>query len=767
MNLRVRHPVIDLEEVERGVEYTAQADQPGIDITALLRIIRARKGVILATVAAVVGLTLVAWLFITPTYSATAVLMLDQRKNAVADVNAVLSGLPTDSAASVQNEIQVLTSRQLALRVVDKLELDRDPEFNAAINSGFARLFGWGSTEANLPLRRDYVSKDREAAMNRLMKLINVEQVGLSTTMTVSVPSVDAEKSATLTNAVADAYVEDQLNAKFEATKKASSWLSERARQMASQVQEDEAAVQKYKAENGIVSTPTGSIVDQQTVSVSVQLINAKADLAQKSALYNRVLELRRSGRAVDISQVVASPLISQLRATEADLQRQEAQLSARYLAEHPKMIDIQSQRREARSKIGAEVSRVVDSLSNDVAVARANVESLQTSLDQLQTKFQAENGASAKLKALESIASSSRSIYEGLLGRLKEVQGQEGIANADARVISRAMAPTTASPRFLVVMGVALPASLVLGLLLAFAVEGLDPSLRTTEHIDKFLGLPVLGTIPEVPAQNTSHPVADLVVQDPSSSFAEGIRGLYLGLSLANVSRAPKVLLVTSAVPAEGKTVVATSLARLAARSGRRVIIIDADFRRPAVTPTMGVAASAGIVDVLDGRLPLERCIVNDPSSQAVILPGAQRSTNPSDLITSNVLEKLIATLRGEYDLIIVDSAPLLPVHDTLALSEFCDAALFVTQSGKTSRDAVVAALRMLKGTKVTVSGVALTRVKLDPRYEYQEYLYGSYLRTEGASQGAARRKRLAAPATVAGKLRSLVFQEISDRDA
>lgn len=762
MNLRVRQPLIELEDLERGADQFA-AEQSTFDVMAVLRILRARKGVILGAVGAVLGLTLLSLLFIVPTYSATAVLMLDQRKNAVTDVNAVLSGLPTDSAASVLNEIQVLTSRQLALRVVDKLELDRDPEFNTELYSGVWGFLGWASpSQEHLPLRGAYAGKGREAAMNRLLKRINVEQVGLSATMTISVASVDAEKSAKITNAVADVYVEDQLNTKFEATQKAVAWLSNRVRLMAAQVQADEAAVQQYKGENGIVTTPTGSIVDQQTVSVSVQLINAKADLAQKTALYNRVLQLQRAGRAVDVSQVVASPLIAQLRAQEADLQRQEAQLSSRYLPEHPKMIDIQSQKREARGKIGAEVGRVIDSLESDVAVGRANVESLQASLDQLQSKFQTQNTASAKLKGLESIAGSSRSIYEGLLSRLKETQGQEGIANADARVISRAMVPTVASPRFLVVMGVAVPASLVLALLLAFAVEGFDPSLRTTEHVDKFLGLPVLSTIPEVGAQNATHPVAELVVGDPSSSFAESIRGLHLGLSLSNASKTPKVLLITSAVPGEGKTVVAVSLARLAARNGRRVIIIDADFRRPAVAPTMGIATPAGsIVDVLDERLPLERCIVGDALSQAVVLTGASRPTNPSDLITSNALEKLLTALRGEYDLVIIDSAPLLPVHDTLALSEFCDAALFVTQSGRTPRDAVAMALRALKSTKVVVAGIALTRTKVDPRYDYHDYLYGAYIRSEKPSPAAALGKRLPAPANVMAKLRGLVFQD------
>ena len=301
----------------------------------------------MGTVGGVLALALVSFLFITQTYSATAVMMLDQRKNAVADVNAVLSGLPTDTA-SLQNQIQVLTSRQLASRVVDKLKLDRDPEFNTQIATGFWGMF---APAGAIETRRD--EKGREAAINRLLKQLTVQQVGASTSMTISVASIDAAKSARLTNAVADAYVEDQINTKFDATLKATEWLSHRARLTAAQVQADEAAVQKYKAENGIVDTASGgSIVDQQTVSVSAQLINARADLAQKEAIYDRVLQLQRTGRAVEATQVVASPLIALLRGQQADLQRQEAELSTRYLPNHPRLIDIQSQKQDTRRKI-------------------------------------------------------------------------------------------------------------------------------------------------------------------------------------------------------------------------------------------------------------------------------------------------------------------------------------------------------------------------------------------------------------------------------
>jgi capsular exopolysaccharide synthesis family protein len=425
-------------------------------------------------------------------------------------------------------------------------------------------------------------------------------------------------------------------------------------------------------------------------------------------------------------------------------------------------MVDVRSQKRDTRSKITAEVARVIDSLANDVAVARANVQSLQSSLDQLQSKFQTQNGASVKLKALESIATSSRSIYEGLLSRLKEIQGQEGISAPDSRIITRAMLPSTANPRPTMVIGIAVPASLVLGLLFAFLAEGIDPSLRTTEHVDRYLGLPVLATVPEVGRREANGGVANLVVRDPSSSFAEAMRGLHLGLSLASADHAPKVVLVTSSVPGEGKTVIAVSLARLAARNGRRVIVVDADFRRPKVVHTMGLAYSkGGIVDVLEGRLRLDQCIIRDSHAQTDVLAGADRTIDPSDLLTTNSMGKLIAALRVEYDLVIVDSAPLLPVHDTLALSQLCDVALFVAYSGKTPREAVIAALRSLKSTKVAVGGIALTRTKLDPRYYYRDYLQGVRPPVVAALPASASRKLEASPLSGARrKLRNLFIK-------
>ena len=566
-----------------------------IHVHDLLRVVRTRWPLIAGTVAIFMALTLIVLFELTPLYTAHAVVMLDQRKNNVADLNAVLSGLPTDPT-SIQNQVQILTSRGLAARVVERLRLDQDPEFNRKL-SGWFQFFGalvptaWFQNAISTKTTAEEIIDEKDDVIDRFEKRLSISPIGLSTAIDIGFDSIDPEKSSRITNAVADEYVEDQLNAKFEATQKATQWLSTRIQGLAQQVQGAEAAVQQYKAENNIAESADGnSIVDQQMASVSGQLVLAKSDLAEKEANYGRVSSLVRSGRAADVSQVVSSPLIATLRGQETDLGRQEADLLTQYGPRHPKILEMESEKKNLEGKVGEEVQRVVQTVASDVAIAQANVSSLQASLTQLEARSQVQSKASVKLKALESAASSSRGMYEAYLGRLKETQGQEGIQTPDARVISAAELPDSPSfPNKILVLGLALPGSLFLGFMLAYMVEGWDSGFRTSARVEATLGLPVLSTIPEIASSNLNADgtAADFVIDKPMSSFSEAIRGLQLGLSLSNVDAKPSVIVVCSSVPGEGKTTIAISLARQEARNGKKVLLVDGDFRRPTIAKT------------------------------------------------------------------------------------------------------------------------------------------------------------------------------------
>jgi len=710
------------------------AEEPGFSLLDLLRVVRVRRKVIFGTAATVVALVTIIVLLLTPLYSATAVVMLDQRKNNLEDVTAVLSGLPTDQAA-IQNQVQILTSLELANRVVNKLKLDQDPEFNPKPNV-FLALFGilnpinWFSSSSRTQADAQGFDLERGKIVHRFLDRLTVSPIGLSTAMKVSFESQDPNKATQIANAIANAYVEDQLEAKFDATQKATQWLSGRIGELSRQAQVADAAVQQYKAQHNINTTANGdSVVGQQIADVNGQLIVAKTDLAEKEASYGRLAALAREGRAADSAQVLASPLIATLRGQEAQLTNQIADLSSKYGPRHPKMLDLEAQKENLDAKINEEVQRFVDSAKNDVEVAESHVGSLEASLHQAEAQGAGQNQAEVQLTALQSAATSARAMYEAFLGRLNQTQGQEGIETPDARIISVAEVPQSPSfPKKELMIGIAIPAGLILGLLLAFTMERVDLGFRTTAEVEGLLQIPVLSTVPEVAgSEKAGDNPADLVIDRPTSSFVEAVRGLQLGLALSNVDKQPKVIVITSSGPGEGKTTLAISMARIAARSGHKTVLVDGDLRRPRVAKHLGLEVPRGLIEVLVDRVPVDQCLYEDPRSSVQVLPCLHTPPSPADVLTSNAMETLIQTLRTSFDYVFIDSAPILPVNDAKILSLLSDAVLFVVRWEKTPREAAGNAVRAMLDVHAPVAGVALTRAD-NERFRYYSYGYQSY---------------------------------------
>jgi len=703
-----------------------------ITIVDLLRIFRVRLKIIIWTALAVVVLATVIVLQMTPLYTATAVVMLDQRKINTDTTDSALTGLPADQP-TIQNQVQIINSLELANRVIGKLRLDSDPLFTpqADLKSKifqYLNPLNWFSdASSQIPTSR----QKHDAVLRMFLGGLSASPVGLSTTINISYQFSDPRRAAVIANAIADAYAEDQLEAKFQATQKTTQWLGGRIAELSMQAQTADAAVQKYKAEHHLSTSVGGvSVVDQQIRDVNSQMILAKANLAEKQANYNSLLSMQQSGHAANFAQVIASPLIATLRGQETELNRQIANLSTRYLPSHPKILDLQAQKENLDAKIKEEVQRIVESLRNDLNATSAHVASLQASLAQAENQGAGQDQTSVRLTALQSAAVSARSMYEAFLGRLGEIQDRNGIQTPDARVISRAQIPTSASfPKKSLTVGAAIPAGLVLGFLLAFLTERLDGGFRRPVQLEEMLDLPVLAVVPEVVAQgNDKSGVADLVVNKPTSAFAESIRGLHLGLMLSNVDQAPKVVLVTSSVPGEGKTAVAVSLARLAAASGLKTVLVDCDLRRPTTTRRIKQEYSGGLLAVLSDARPLDRCLTKDTKSSAQILPClGTPPPSPSNLLTSTALQQLMEQLRDQFDFIVLDSPPVLPVNDAKILSRLADTVLFVVRWEKTPREAAASSIRALKDSYAHISGVALTRAD-SKRFRYYSYGYQDY---------------------------------------
>ena len=658
-------------------------DAPDASFTLgdLIALIERRAGLILKVALTVMIATAIVLLMLPTLYTTQAIVTIDTRKNNVADQTAVLSALPTDPA-SLQNQLQILYSRDLAAEVIGELKLYDDPEFNTALNQSVLAAFNprnWGERD---------LAREKDGVITAFLNRLSVDPLGLSTSIAVTFTARDPDKAARIANAVVDAYVADQVRTKREATDRAAAWLTQRIRTLGAQAQSAADAVQLFKSENGLGEAVDGTpLIEEQIATLNAQVAQARAELATKEATYGHLSAFGNGSDTAALPQIVNSPLIVELRAQEAQVIRDEAQLAQRYGPQHPKMIAMENQRRDLDTKINAEVNRIASSLGSDVAVARSQIGALQASLAAAERTAAGESPAWAKLKALEANAAAARASYESLVTRLEQTEGQDELQTPDARVISHAPIPSSASaPHRTLIFAASIPAGLLLGLLCALLVERFAPVRRAPAWQPAYAQAPVRAPQPayvpqqayaaplprpapvqqpqlrmpsvlaEIPNASDSRAV-DYIIDWPKSAFATNVTAL-VGRLFS--SKGARVIEVTAADPKDGKTAIAVAFARAAALAGKKVVIIDGDLTRPITAVAMGLApAQIGIVEVLNGHAPLSRALLMDPRSNAFVLSCARPVKDPAHVWTAPQFAQLIQHLKKTCDLVVIDAPP------------------------------------------------------------------------------------------------------------
>lgn len=716
------------------------------DIHLLLATFRRRLKLFLALALLVFVIVLVATLQATPLYTATASVMIDNRTQQVVDSQAVLSGLPPDLAV-VDTEVEILRSRQLAERVVDALDLEQDPEFNGSLRppglidqalDAVTGLFRAATPGGQGDQSEVQAQKQRERIVDVVRDRLEIQRVGLTYVMGVSFTSPDPEKAARIANAFAENYLLEQLQAKFEATRQANAWLNGRLAELRTEVIQAETAVEQYRNANNLLSASGATLTEQEISTYNQQLATVRASQAEDEARLNTARRQLASGSTGDdVGEALGSTVVQQLRARRAEVSGRVADLSSRYGPRHPDMLRAQRELADIDAQIQAEIGRIVSNLEARVQVARERTRSMQGSLSGARGTLAANNSANVRLNELQRNAEASRTLYQGLLDRFKQTTSQEGLEESDARVVSRAIIPGgPSSPN--------VPLNLALGLVLAFGAgliavvlaEMLDAGLATGDDVEGRLGLPHIGSIPLVAsiaaAGERNLSPADYLLDKPLSAFAEAMRALRTSVLFSRVGQAVKLVVVTSTLPGEGKTTTAVCLARSAAQAGQRVIIVDCDLRRRAVNRMIGIEPSIGLLDVLNGTSTLEAALHHDERSGAYILPLTAAAFTPKDIFSSQAMDALLRTLTAGFDLVILDTAPVLAVADTRILASKADTVVFLTRWRATPQKAVKNALRLLDSSGAHISGVALVQVDMrsQARYGYGDatYYYGAY---------------------------------------
>jgi exopolysaccharide transport family protein len=724
-----------------------------LNLRELWRAVLRRKFVLLTTILVVTGAT---YAFISqqpPQYLAQTLIQVQTRDAQVIQVPGVVDELIANPA-TMESEIQFLLSPAFLRRMVEQLNLMDDPEFNSALREEAGQT---SVLELLNPMRYvpeewlSSVSVEEEPArpvvdpvelqINRVVRTFGghlvIEQIGGSYVIGLSFLSEDPAKAAMIANAMADEYLVSQVEAKFQAAERATDWLGKRIQELRGEVLEAEAKIVEYRSRNNLVNTEQNNPATLQFFQLNSQLALAQAERAAAEARLTQARSMLNAEGGVEAAALVMqSPVMATLRTQELDLIRKISELSSEIGERHPQMVTTRGQLASVREKMQDEVQRIISELQNEVAVTRAREKELQNNMASLQSDAANTDMAEVELRDLTMEADANRQLFGTFLTRFREIIEQQELQEADAKIMSTASVPVAPTyPQITMVTMIGFAASLVLGVLLVFVVERWDSGygFRSADEIRSTLGLRALALVPDLSRRETNGASAeDYIVQKPNSSYAEALQRIRTSLFLADGERTPKTVLVTSSVPLEGKSAIAVSLARQSARSGLKVILVDADLRRPRLHEILGLANQNGLSEVLTGRVSPEAAIKHDERSGLDFLPAGVGVVSPPDLFRTSTMRILLEEMGAYYDLVIVDSPPVGAVSDGLTLSGIVDKSLYVIRWEQTPRNVVLAGMRQMFEAGADIAGVVLSRVdvKKHARYGYADsgYYRGTY---------------------------------------
>jgi exopolysaccharide transport family protein len=721
---------------ERSPLLPVAGTQPRIEVRELLRMLNRRKWHLVGVTALVCALTALALLQLVPEYRASALVMLDTRKAKVTNTTDVISSGLIDVPA-IQTEIEVIRSATLLGRVVDKLHLDTDPEFGASRPGIVGALIQQGKDfiAKYIPFRKGRgepgdVNGPKSRAVNALVRNLITTVRGRSYVISVSVDSSDPRKAKRIVDTITDFYIVDQLQAKLDANKHATEFFNDRLDELRRNVEASERAVAAFREKSGLTVAKDSTIAAQSLVELNSQLVQARAQRADRES---RLVALQQAARNPatlgGVSEVLANALISSLRAQEAEVARRVGDLSQRYGDSHPRILQARAEQGQIQGRIAQEVAKIISSVQGDAEAARAKEAELQSQVDQLERKAGGLGQNEVELRQLEREAQSSRAIYEDFLKRFKELREQQDIQQPDARILAVASVPTSpAFPRYGLAMSGALVVGMILGGVVILVLERLDGGFRTGEQIERLTGRPLIGMIPGLNRSTLGKLMpARFAIEKMTSAYAEALRSAYTAMTLGTLDRPPRVIMVTSSLPGEGKSTFACSLAGLVARANadKKILVMDCDLRRSSVAGTLNVQRTEGTLDeYLAGTKSLDEVIGRDDQSGVYYVLARSNTPNSAEILDSNAMHSFIAALSNQFDLIFLDTPPLMAVADALVTARLSDYILFLVRWERTPREIAINALRLFRDLPKSI-GVVL--VQVDVR-RHSKYGYGDY---------------------------------------
>src|SRR5712672_2857225 len=616
--------------------------------------------------------------------------------------------------ASVESEIETTKSEKVAEAVIRRLHLTEDPEFVGS-GAGFRRrifsLFKLSSGPEQEPSNDELMRRVLDAIKGNL----RVTRLGRSYIEQIAYTSLDRDKAAKIANAFADAYIEDQLQAKFEATRRASAWLEQRIGELRQQASNAYKEVQDFKSENSIIIGVDGKLASEVELDqLGIALAKARADTSQARAKLDRISRVlaQRSDKESSsnipdpvVRDALSNPVITKLRQQFLDDQNKESEWSARYGADHTAARNLRAEMAALQRAIWDEISRIAESYKSELQIAKSQEESIDKRMIEVFQKSASTRQSQVRLRELETAANTYRGIYETFLSRFTQSVQQQSFPSTEARVVTVASPPRApSSPKIGLTLALASLSGLALGIMAAFGREQMNRQIHTRAQLEKLLGISCLAVLPAFPqkrpvlrklrATRDSSAFRQISEVAPFSATAEALRYIKVAIDLHPTGG--KVIGIVSALPGEGKTTVATGFAAFVAKSGARTLLIDADLRNPSMTRTLGYVNAPGLVNMVADKSDFEDLVISDSKFKFDFLPSSTRMkpSNSSDILNSPAMKDMLRAVKSNYDYVLVDLPPILPVVDVKAVAHLFDAFVLVVEWGSTSTDEILKAV-------------------------------------------------------------------------
>ena len=713
---------------------TGLTDQPLVqDARRYLAVAHKRRGLLLTAV----GLSLlVAVLYnytTRPVYQATVQILIDKGQPKVLPGSQMVEAGLQD----MQTEYELLRGRALAERLVERLQLQTNPELQTG-----PMMDPWERFQRRVLGRAPAVMVDNEGlrlspAAAAVRSRISVDPMPGGRLVNLNFRAYQPVIAASAANALAALYIEQRQELRYSTSSEATGWLSDRVRDEKKKLEDAERALITYQERQGIGASSEGGTTDS---ALSSAALNARMERMAKEATLGQMRGVG-AGQLASFPQIASSGSVQAARGRIAELQSEQSRLAETLGDRHPDMVRVRNELAQAEGKLNTEVRAAVRAFESEVQAARAREAALAGNVERAKSDTLAVNRNSVELSALKREVESHRQVYQALTDRSKETGLESELKSTNVRIVEKAETPgTPISPNRTRNYQIALLVGLAIGIGLTLLFENFDNTVRTPEDV-KAMNLPFLGMIPAVapgPGANAARPAA---LRYPEGPVAEAYRVVRTTLLFSSAAEGGRALIVTSTNPGEGKTTTTANLAVSLAANGAKVLVVDADLRRPTLHQHFAISKTPGLSDVIVGKRQISEAIQPARGKTLHVLPCGYIPPNPAELLGSTVMRDIVRALKTRYDWVLIDTPPVLAMADTPVLCPFVDGVILVVASEASHRPAIQRAMDQLAGVGGTVIGAVLNKVDLKRNSYYYSQYYGEYYRSYYADAEAPNR--------------------------